>query len=431
MISDLSDSPMRRANNFAAAAVFRAALCCVPVLTTAAAGQQADPEPTYDNLLACGSLWIYPRHTPANVIRVVEDDRCGHLLVSAALNRPQAGVQLNVDIVVGAVTDTLRLPLRIFIDPDSTVSFKGDTTRLGRDHGVGFGLWNDEFGNYDLFEVFDSYRHHMWRLFRESLDTIQGALLYPGQATAPRTINLTLAPDKLSDSVRIPFRIQGYRPAAPISVAPPILNRASQLGNLPIVDDPRLLPHQFYEGIVVVGFSPRASPLARQLIMDRLEGTVIAYAPRSGPEPDFLVRVGPNWRDSLLQVSPVRKLDRSVRRFGVLLVTPGPSMRPSRPGGLPQATATAVKDPCSNKEDRLTRRRLAYVGLAGATPTERAEVAALIHGRWLTRRKGERWDRLELTGTVGEVRSQLDMILRLPQVDFTMVTSDLACATVS
>jgi hypothetical protein len=200
-----------------------------------------------------------------------------------------------------------------------------------------------------------------------------------------------------------------------------MLDIASQLASAPVIRDARLFPRPFFGGIAVVGFAPQASPLLKQLVLDRLQGEVVAVRPRGNATPDYIVRVGSAWRDSLLQITPQRRLEREVARFGYLLV---PGGKPLDPAPLPVAVDTSlirVHEAKDQPDDRLVHRRLVLIHLANATPAERDEVAAVANGRWRRSSSGRIFEEFELTGTRSDVNRTLAFLHRLPQVDFAVL----------
>jgi hypothetical protein len=201
-----------------------------------------------------------------------------------------------------------------------------------------------------------------------------------------------------------------------MNTSPPALNAAAQLRGVRIVTDPRLFPRAFFDGIVVIGFRSGLSALARQLVMDRLEGTVIASRPRGSAEPDLVVQVGAAWRDSLLSTRSPRKLGNEVARFGILLADTEQVRTVALAATLADSTLINIHQPyeCLDPADRRVHRRAASVVLADPSDEERAQLTTIFGGRWISH-EGD-WSRMELTGTRDEVVRKLKEMTRLPQV---------------
>jgi hypothetical protein len=409
-----------------------ALLCILASICAATASGQSAPyveplTPTYDNLVACGSIWVYPVAGQATHVRVARETRCGPFELTAtgpardetAPTRPWDG-RIVLDVAVRSVGREVRLPVHLFIDPDSIELF-GPT--IATPHGPGTRVWlasaNGDGGDSRLGGGIDLTRHRRWSLFRNPQDTVEGGVLRSDSSTEPRTVRLSLPyPSVEIDSVRLPFRIEGHQPAPPILTSPPLLDPAIHLRGVPLVHNLHLFPRPFYDGIVVLQFASWVDHLDRQLVLDRLGGTVIAYRPATGPEPDLIVRVGAAWRDSLQQVSILRKLEGATVRFGYLLresdtatVTP---RIPVDNRVIDDHNPSTLN--CNDAADHEVHRRLAMVSLSGASAAERDAAAALVAGRWVKDPEFPRHDRLEMTGTRSQVDTQLVFLLRLPQV---------------
>lgn len=371
--------------------------------------------------VGCGTLWVYPLTDGIVKIREVPDLRCGSVRVNATTRSWSSDGVLSEGATIEAAARAgerpLRLPLRLFVPPSEVVVFRqGRVSPMYASELQRLELIAGDRRNETSAESFDPVRSYMWRLFVVPDDTIRASVLPPNRFTAPRTLRLMWTRDGRPDSVAVRYSIDGHRPGVPMNTSPPAFSAASQLRGARMVSDPRLFPRPFFEGIAVVGFRPNVSGLARQLVMDRLEGTVIASRPRGSAEPDLVVRVGAAWRDSLLSKQSPRKLGNEVARFGILLADTERVGTVNAAAKLADSTLIEIHEPheCLDPADRLVHRRVARVMLAEASDEERAQLTTIFGGRWISH-EGNR-SRMELTGTRDEVARKLSEMTRLPQV---------------
>jgi hypothetical protein len=331
----------------------------------------------------------------------------------------ERGCGTAVDLTVTSHRSPLRLPLRALLDHDSVQSFAGDSIVRPASGGMSLALY--QASNFDKLEgyeaalgVWDTYRTPFWNLVRTPGDSVAGGIIRRGETTAPRGIFFSTTLAAPFDSLRFEVRIQGTPPAAAIPATIPVLDIPRHLASSGVVRDTAVFPRPFYDGIVVLGFYAYATPLVRQLVFDRLGGEVIAQRLRGDSAPDLIVRVGVAWRDSLNR--GMGKLSSQISRFGILPV----------PGAAPLVAAREPR-PVNGKvmehhlmegepSDTLVHRRMVLVLLAGASRSEREEIAAIARGRWIRREEGF-MAFLELVGTRRDVERRLNFIKRLPQVD--------------
>lgn len=371
--------------------------------------------------VGCGTLWVYPLTDGIVKIREVPDFRCGSVRVTATTRSWSSDGVLSEGATIEAAARAgerpLRLPLRLFVPPSEIVVFRqGRVSPMYASGMQRLELSAGDRRNETSAESFDAVRSHMWRLFVVPDDTIRASVLPPNRFTAPRTLRLMWTRDGRPDSVAVRYSIDGHRPGVPMNTSPPALNAAAQLRGVRIVTDPRTFPSAFFDGIVVIGFRSGISALARQLVLDRLEGTVIANRPRGSAEPDLVVRVGAAWRDSLLSTRSPRKLGNEVARFGILLADTEQVRSVVLAAHLADSTLINIHQPheCLDPADRRVHRRVASVVLADPSDEERAQLTTIVGGRWISH-EGDR-SRMELTGTRAEVARKLVEMTRLPQV---------------
>src|SRR5262249_20902475 len=111
-------------------------------------------------------------------------------------------------------------------------------------------------------------------------------------------------------------------PPLPPSASLPNLFRA--IRTLPLSHDTAVFPWAFATGYALVGFADATPLLHRQLVLDRIGGRSIAARTYRGGV-DYLVRLSEAWADSIVQLDPIRKIERGPIRFG--LVIPSASRR--------------------------------------------------------------------------------------------------------
>lgn len=388
------------------------------------------PDPTYRDIRGCGVIHIGLWNPDTMYTRVENDSRCGsiRLTLPAPITSTQrfseegeqyGEIRITFQVAVSNQGDPQPLPLRLFIDTDSVSSFAWDTAHTGRLRGrVGFAEWGSgDHGSYELSESFDTQRHLMWRLIRTPGDTVHGGVLKRHDTTVVRTVGFTIRSVR-TDSIRIPFRVQGIMPGAELPLRVALLDRVVHLSGHRVVRNPRILTLPFYEGVAVLRWREGASPLARRLALGRLGGSVVAVLPGNSPERDYIVTLGPAWRDSIMQSSGVRRLGGQIARFGLLTASDTPFVAARMPGALRDTTLIDAHGSCDGSDAaqyREVRRRLAIVKLDNPTPLERERVAGVANGQWHS--AGDRFgDRLEITGTFDAVQAKLDMLYRLPEV---------------
>lgn len=373
----------------------------------------------YGGLIACGGFWLVAQSDSTVRVRHADNGKCGRAEVRVTV-ASVASDSVSLSVRARSPRETLRLPLRFIIDAESVVVYRHGTKEPAYFARLRQWVRGGDVPNQSSLEVLDGWRMRMWRLSDAPPDSTRVVALAPGELTFARTISLTIgAAEERADSLFVPFLLQGQRPAPLIPSRPPLFDPSIHLRGVPVVSDSALFPTPFYDGIVVIRFGQRAGPLTRQLVMDRLQGRVLAARPGSAGEPDFIVQVGAAWRDSLKQRAPLRRLSREVRRFGYLLRAED------------SAFVLAVRTPvdstvvdlhydeeCQLPADRESRRRLAMI-FTDATPEERQAIARFFGARW-------RYDlgdstnffkRLEMVGTRHEVQTQLGFMRRLPETD--------------
>jgi hypothetical protein len=399
---------------------------------------EREPQPTYQDIHGCGVVWVtlvdparvttrvnpHPR-CGAMRLRVVQAVRVGDQFTEAGRRLGQFG--LTLEVAASNTGTPLRLPARLFLDPDSLGSFAWDTLTVGLRSGVGPVFWgNADETRYEFGEVFDSYRHRMWRLIRAATDTVRGGILERSATTASRILHFAVS--GTADSLRVPFRIQAVIPAAPLPDSIPPLDVSRHLAGTRIVRDPRLLTVPFYDGVAVIRFHRRSNGLARQLLLDRLQARIVASIAGPAGELDYAVRLGPAWRDSIRRVTPIHKLNHQLERFGLLVASDVPFVTTEKSPHPSDTTLIDGHNPCAiESEWRNVRRRLALVALKDPTPAERELVARVVGGRWHPSKAPELFERLEVLGTFDEVDKKLSMLLRLPQVSAAILNFNSEC----
>jgi hypothetical protein len=397
-----------------------------------------EPQPTYQHIRGCGVIWV-TLVDPARVTsRVNPDPRCGamRLKIIAAVRvgaqfteagRRLGEFGLTLEVVAANTGPPLRLPARLFLDPDSLGTFSWDTLAVGPRSGVSPEYWANADGiRYEFGEAFDSYRHRMWRLVRAPSDTIRGGILETAATTASRTLRFAVSGG--ADSLRIPYRIQAVTPAGPLPDSIPPFDASRHLAGNGIVRDARLLTLPFYDGVAVIRFHRRSNGLARQILLDRLEARVVASLPGSARERDYVVQLGKAWRDSIRRVTPIHKLDHQLDRFGLLVASDTPFVTTESSRHPSDTTLIDGHNPCAiESERRIVRRRLALVALQDPTPAERELVARVVGGRWHLAKEPALFERLEVVGTFDEVDRKLHMLLRLPQVSTAILSFNMDC----
>jgi len=373
----------------------------------------------YVDLIACGAFWLFPQADLSVRIRRDKDGKCGNAELSVTVvAASSSGASLSVR--ARSPHEALRLPLRLFIDLDSIVMYRSarkDSPGFARLHQL---VSAGDAANQSSLEVLDNWNIHMWRLSDAPSDTMRIAELAPDSTTLARTISVSFgAAAQRPDSIRVPFTLSGQRPAPERLADRAALRADADLRDIPLVRDTTLFPLPFYDGIVVVRMDRRAGPLTRQLVLDRLQGRLLAERPGVGSEPDLIIQVGPAWRDSLKQKDPQRKLSREVVRFGYLLRDQDQaSLVPMKTPRDTTVIDAHYDGSCRVRADRESHRRLALVLLRDASAQERQQLANLFGAQWRSA-EGDTtssYQRLEMVGTRNEVNRQLAFMLRLPQV---------------
>lgn len=373
----------------------------------------------YGGLIACGGFWLVVQSDSTVRVRHAESGRCGRAEVRVTVVSVKSD-SVSLSVRARSPRETLRLPLRFIIDAESVAVYRHGTKEPAYFARLRQWVRGGDVPNQSSLEVLDGWRMRMWRLSDSPPDSTRVVVLGRGELTFARTINLTIgAADERADSLFVPFLLQGQQPAQLIPSNPPRFDPSIHLRDIPVVMDSALFPTPFYDGIVVIRFGQRAGPLTRQLVMDRLQGRVLAARPGSAAEPDFIVQVGAAWRDSLKQRAQLRRLSREVRRFGYLLRAEDSAF--VLRVGTPVDTAVVdlhYSEECQLPADRESRRRLAMI-FTDATPEERQAIARFFGARWRNDPGDSTnvFSRLEMIGTREEVQRQLGFMRRLPETD--------------
>ena len=373
----------------------------------------------YGGLIACGGFWLVAQPDSTVRVRHAENGKCGRAEVRVTVASVESD-SVMLSVRARSPREALRLPLRFIIDAESVVVYRHGTKEPAYFARLRQWVRGGDVPNQSSLEVLDGWRMRMWRLSDSPPDSTRVVVLAPGELTFARTISLTIgAADERADSLFVPFLLQGQHPAPLIPSRPPLFDPSIHLRDVPIVTDSALFPTPFYDGIAVIRFGQRAGTLTRQLVMDRLQGRVLAVRPGPAGEPDFIVQVGAAWRDSLKQRAPLRRLSREVRRFGYLLRAEDSAfVLPVRTPVDTTVVDLHYDEECQLPADRESRRRLAMI-FTDATPEERQAIARFFGARWRNDLGDSTnfFTRLEMVGTRDEVQRQLGFMRRLPETD--------------
>lgn len=370
--------------------------------------------PSHDSSSGCGSIWLTKVAADSFAVAVRPNEGCGGLhLVSATWRRPDT-----IELAIRNDGPPVRLPILLFIPRFELRQYHGDSVTSGRT----LPTWFEEPDRPSGF-LLDWKRNDeaRWRFVRSARDTIVPRTLRTGESTSARSLQFR---SRLRiDSLHIPYRIKAYQPAPPVPLVangpPRPAPRDSDW-----IDDPGVFPLPVLRNIIVVGFRPGVPRITRQLVMDRLQGTVVGGRRHSSGIQDYFVHLGPAWQDSMFRSgAPLRKLgDGVIARFGYYTS----STRQSRV--VPDLTSDSVlvPPPCRPPADGLHWRRV-FLVLVSPTPAESAQVLALTAGRWAGSFEDDPDDsQLDIPGTRADAERLFEVLSGLPQVSYG--TEYISCA---